>query len=95
MLVAMLASTDGAGGDRDLPGGADRDHPISAIARRSRRVRLAAGDINDGFNEVTNGMRVIQQFRQQARWRTDAQHAHYYLARVERCASTVFCCARC
>ncbi|MDX7987952.1 SmdB family multidrug efflux ABC transporter permease/ATP-binding protein [Xenorhabdus sp. 12] len=32
-----------------------------------RRVRGYLADINDGFNEVINGMAVIQQFRQQAR----------------------------
>ena len=32
-----------------------------------RRVRSYLADINDGFNEVINGMGVIQQFRQQAR----------------------------
>jgi ATP-binding cassette subfamily B multidrug efflux pump len=33
-----------------------------------RRVRGYLADINDGFNEVINGMSVIQQFRQQARF---------------------------
>ena len=33
-----------------------------------RRVRAYLADINDGFNEVINGMSVIQQFRQQARF---------------------------
>lgn len=33
-----------------------------------RRVRSYLADINDGFNEVINGMGVIQQFRQQARF---------------------------
>lgn len=37
-----------------------------------RRVRAYLADINDGFNEVINGMSVIQQFRQQARfWRAN------------------------
>ncbi|WP_305879728.1 SmdB family multidrug efflux ABC transporter permease/ATP-binding protein [Xenorhabdus bovienii] len=33
-----------------------------------RRVRSYLADINDGFNETINGMTVIQQFRQQARF---------------------------
>ncbi|WP_409159114.1 SmdB family multidrug efflux ABC transporter permease/ATP-binding protein [Pectobacterium sp. B2J-2] len=33
-----------------------------------RKVRSYLADINDGFNEVINGMGVIQQFRQQARF---------------------------
>ncbi|MFP9229174.1 SmdB family multidrug efflux ABC transporter permease/ATP-binding protein [Pectobacterium cacticida] len=33
-----------------------------------RRVRSYLANINDGFNEVINGMGVIQQFRQQARF---------------------------
>ncbi len=33
-----------------------------------RRVRGYLADINDGFNEIINGMIVIQQFRQQARF---------------------------
>lgn len=33
-----------------------------------RRVRAYLADINNGFNEMINGMAVIQQFRQQARF---------------------------
>ncbi|EKT53511.1 SmdB family multidrug efflux ABC transporter permease/ATP-binding protein [Providencia sneebia] len=33
-----------------------------------RRVRTYLADINNGFNEIINGMTVIQQFRQQARF---------------------------
>ncbi|NHB88153.1 SmdB family multidrug efflux ABC transporter permease/ATP-binding protein [Photorhabdus tasmaniensis] len=33
-----------------------------------RRVRSYLADINDNFNEVINGMSVVQQFRQQARF---------------------------
>ncbi|HFZ8993876.1 TPA: SmdB family multidrug efflux ABC transporter permease/ATP-binding protein [Citrobacter freundii] len=45
-----------------------------------RRVRTYLADINDGFNEVINGMSVIQQFRQQARFGErmgEASRAHY------------------
>lgn len=62
-----------------------------------RRVRAWLADINDGFNEVINGMGVIQQFRQQARFgerMREASYAHY-LRGCRRCAWTVFCCARC
>lgn len=50
-----------------------------------RRVRAYLADINDGFNEVINGMSVIQQFRQQARFgerMNEASHSHY-LARMQ------------
>ncbi|KAB8310015.1 SmdB family multidrug efflux ABC transporter permease/ATP-binding protein [Erwinia endophytica] len=50
-----------------------------------RRVRSYLADINNGFNEVINGMNVIQQFRQQARFGErigEASRAHY-LARME------------
>ncbi|MCG8707107.1 SmdB family multidrug efflux ABC transporter permease/ATP-binding protein [Brenneria sp. 4F2] len=50
-----------------------------------RRVRTYLADINDGFNEVINGMGVIQQFRQQARFGeklSNASWAHYR-ARME------------
>ena len=50
-----------------------------------RRVRAWLADINDGFNEVINGMGVIQQFRQQARFgerMLEASYAHY-LARMQ------------
>ena len=45
-----------------------------------RRVRAYLADINDGFNEVINGMSVIQQFRQQARFgerMSQASRSHY------------------
>ncbi|KAA8726196.1 SmdB family multidrug efflux ABC transporter permease/ATP-binding protein [Ewingella americana] len=45
-----------------------------------RRVRSYLADINDGFNEVINGMGVIQQFRQQKRFGqrlTNASQSHY------------------
>lgn len=50
-----------------------------------RRVRGYLADINDGFNEVINGMSVIQQFRQQARFgeRMGAASRSHYLARMQ------------
>ena len=45
-----------------------------------RRVRGYLADINDGFNEIINGMSVIQQFRQQRRFgerMLAASEAHY------------------
>ncbi|WP_338883222.1 SmdB family multidrug efflux ABC transporter permease/ATP-binding protein [Xenorhabdus sp. TH1] len=45
-----------------------------------RRVRGYLADINDGFNEAINGMSVIQQFRQQARFgekMLSTNRAHY------------------
>ncbi|WP_414063885.1 SmdB family multidrug efflux ABC transporter permease/ATP-binding protein [Rahnella inusitata] len=50
-----------------------------------RKVRSYLADINDGFNEVINGMNVIQQFRQQKRFGerlTRASQSHY-LARMQ------------
>ena len=50
-----------------------------------RRVRAYLADINDGFNEVINGMSVIQQFRQQARFgerMREASRSHY-MARMQ------------
>ncbi|MEC5318009.1 SmdB family multidrug efflux ABC transporter permease/ATP-binding protein [Brenneria populi subsp. brevivirga] len=50
-----------------------------------RRMRGYLADINDGFNEIINGMGVIQQFRQQARFGerlSGASWAHYR-ARME------------
>ena len=50
-----------------------------------RRVRAYLADINDGFNEVINGMSVIQQFRQQARFGArmgEASRSHY-MARMQ------------
>ncbi|MBV4413804.1 SmdB family multidrug efflux ABC transporter permease/ATP-binding protein [Enterobacteriaceae bacterium YMB-R22] len=46
-----------------------------------RRMRGYLADINDGFNEVINGMGVIQQFRQQARFgekMAQASRQHYH-----------------
>ncbi|EOA4403335.1 SmdB family multidrug efflux ABC transporter permease/ATP-binding protein [Citrobacter amalonaticus] len=50
-----------------------------------RRVRAYLADINDGFNEVINGMSVIQQFRQQARFgeRMGEASRSHYLARMQ------------
>ncbi|QCT20152.1 SmdB family multidrug efflux ABC transporter permease/ATP-binding protein [Jejubacter calystegiae] len=50
-----------------------------------RRVRSWLADINDGFNEVINGMSVIQQFRQQARFgeRMGRASRNHYLARMQ------------
>lgn len=50
-----------------------------------RRMRAYLADINDGFNEVINGMSVIQQFRQQGRFgqrMSEASRSHY-LARMQ------------
>lgn len=50
-----------------------------------RKVRAYLADINDGFNEVINGMSVIQQFRQQKRFGerlTRASQSHY-MARMQ------------
>lgn len=46
-----------------------------------RRVRSYLAEINNGFNEVINGMSVIQQFRQQARFGErmgEASRSHYF-----------------
>ncbi|PHM63075.1 SmdB family multidrug efflux ABC transporter permease/ATP-binding protein [Xenorhabdus ishibashii] len=50
-----------------------------------RRVRGYLADINDGFNEVINGMSVIQQFRQQARFgeKMLATNRAHYQARMQ------------
>ncbi len=50
-----------------------------------RRVRAYLADINDGFNEVINGMGVIQQFRQQARFgeRMESASRAHYAARMQ------------
>lgn len=50
-----------------------------------RRMRSYLADINNGFNEVINGMSVIQQFRQQARFgeRMGEASRSHYLARME------------
>ncbi|MBS9436518.1 SmdB family multidrug efflux ABC transporter permease/ATP-binding protein [Photorhabdus noenieputensis] len=50
-----------------------------------RRVRSYLADINDEFNEVINGMSVVQQFRQQARFgerMLSTSRAHYQ-ARIQ------------
>ncbi|HHA2309910.1 SmdB family multidrug efflux ABC transporter permease/ATP-binding protein [Enterobacter hormaechei] len=50
-----------------------------------RRVRAYLADINDGFNEVINGMSVIQQFSQQARFgeRMGEASRSHYMARMQ------------
>lgn len=50
-----------------------------------RRVRTYLANINDGFNEAINGMSVIQQFRQQARFgqKMSAMNRSHYLARMQ------------
>ncbi len=50
-----------------------------------RRVRGYLADINDGFNEAINGMTVIQQFRQQARFgeKMLATNRAHYQARMQ------------
>ena len=50
-----------------------------------RRMRAYLADINDGFNEVINGMGVIQQFRQQARFgeRMGQASRSHYTARMQ------------
>lgn len=50
-----------------------------------RRVRSYLADINNGFNEVINGMTVIQQFLQQARFGAKMQDVsqNHYLARMK------------
>ncbi|HEM6902601.1 TPA: SmdB family multidrug efflux ABC transporter permease/ATP-binding protein [Providencia stuartii] len=49
------------------------------------RVRSYLAEINNGFNEVINGMTVIQQFRQQARFGEKMLEASqdHYLARMK------------
>lgn len=62
-----------------------------------RRVRAYLADINDGFNEVINGMSVIQQFRQQARFgeRMGKPAARIIWRGCRRYARTVSCYVRC
>lgn len=50
-----------------------------------RRVRGYLAEINNGFNEVINGMAIIQQFRQQARFgeRMGQSSRSHYLARMQ------------
>jgi len=50
-----------------------------------RRMRAYLADINDGFNEIINGMSVIQQFRQQARFgeRMSESSRSHYIARMQ------------
>lgn len=61
-----------------------------------RRVRAYLADINDGFNEVINGMSVIQQFRQQARFgeRMGRPAARTIWRVCKPCDWMAFCCAR-
>lgn len=51
----------------------------------ARRVRSYLAEINNGFNEVINGMSVIQQFRQQARFgeRMNEASRSHYMARMQ------------
>ena len=48
-------------------------------------IRAYLADINDGFNEIINGMSVIQQFRQQARFgeRMGEASRSHYMARMQ------------
>ncbi|VFP87437.1 Multidrug resistance-like ATP-binding protein MdlB [Candidatus Erwinia haradaeae] len=50
-----------------------------------RRLRSCLADINNGFNEVINGMSIIQQFRQQARFgkRMGKASRLHYIARMD------------
>lgn len=50
-----------------------------------RKVRAYLADINDGFNEVINGINVIQQFRQQKRFgeRLSRASQSHYMARMQ------------
>ncbi len=50
-----------------------------------RKVRSYLADINNGLNEVINGMEVIQQFRQQMRFgkRLRADSQMHYIARMK------------
>ncbi len=50
-----------------------------------RQVRGYLADINNGFNEIINGMAIIQQFRQQARFgeRMGQSSRSHYLARMQ------------
>ncbi len=50
-----------------------------------RRVRAYLADINDGFNEIINGMAIIQQFRQQARFgeQMASVSCDHYVARMQ------------
>ncbi len=50
-----------------------------------RRVRKYLADINDGFNEIINGMTVIQQFRQEIRFGNRLREASkiHYIARMQ------------
>lgn len=62
-----------------------------------RRVRAYPADINDGFNEIINGMSVIQQFRQQARFgeRMGEASRSHYMARMQTLRLDGFYCVRC
>lgn len=50
-----------------------------------RRVRTYLADINDGFNEIINGMTIIQQFRQRARFgeKMLAVNRQHYIAQMQ------------
>ncbi|MDT9587091.1 MAG: SmdB family multidrug efflux ABC transporter permease/ATP-binding protein [Candidatus Arsenophonus melophagi] len=50
-----------------------------------RQVRTYLANINDGFNEIINGMIVIQQFRQQARFgkKIFMANRQHYIARMQ------------
>ncbi|VFP84464.1 Multidrug resistance-like ATP-binding protein MdlB [Candidatus Erwinia haradaeae] len=50
-----------------------------------RRLRSCLADINNSFNEIINGMSIIQQFRQQERFgqRMGTASSMHYLARME------------
>ncbi len=87
-LVAIMIFPGGAGGNGD----------ISALQhRRLSVVRAYLADINDGFNEIINGMSVIQQFRQQARFgeRMGEASRSHYMARMQTLRLDGFCCVRC
>ncbi|STJ82128.1 multidrug ABC transporter ATP-binding protein [Escherichia coli] len=87
-LVAIMIFPGGAGGNGDIPALQHADCPSCA--------RLS-GDINDGFNEIINGMSVIQQFRQQARFgeRMGEASRSHYMARMQTLRLDGFCCVRC
>ena len=61
-----------------------------------RNVRHYLANINDGFHEVINGMSVIQQFRQQARFgkRMSDDSWQHYQARMKALKLTGYYCAR-
>ncbi len=97
-VPALIA--DGAGGDF---GFFRRRLTVMIIYQRystpivSPRAGTYPADINDGFNEIGQRDERIQQFRQQARWRTQARPPlALYGANADVCvALDGFCCARC